>query len=79
MLHLIEGDNAKKQEHNKNGHLCFTVKSVEDFIVNLNKHHIPFESWEGEKQKYTVRVDGVNQIYFTDPEGTWIEINDARE
>lgn len=77
-LHLISG--AGKQEfHDKNAHLCFTVPSVENFIVNLKKRGIPFESWEGKKEAYTLRVDGVKQIYFKDPDGYWIEINDARE
>ncbi|SDZ74377.1 lactoylglutathione lyase [Arachidicoccus rhizosphaerae] len=77
-LHLISG--AKKKEfHDKNAHLCFTVPSVEAFIVNLKKRSIPFESWEGKQGAYTLRVDGVKQIYFMDPDGYWIEINDARE
>lgn len=78
MLHLIQGASAKTL-HDKNSHLCFTVNSVGDFIGILNKNNIKFESWEGKKQSYTVRVDGVKQIYFTDPDGYWIEINDARE
>lgn len=78
MLHLIQGASGKTK-HDKNSHLCFTVSSVGDFIRNLDKHHIKFESWEGKKQTYTVRVDGVKQIYFTDPDGYWIEVNDARE
>lgn len=78
MLHIIEGASGK-QVHDKNAHLCFTVNSVSDFIQNLNDHNIKFESWEGKKQDFTLRVDGVKQIYFTDPDGYWIEINDARE
>ncbi|MBL7764406.1 MAG: VOC family protein, partial [Chitinophagaceae bacterium] len=45
----------------------------------LKKNNIPFESWTGEKNTWTNRVDGVKQIYFTDPDGYWIEINDARQ
>lgn len=78
MLHLIQGA-SKSTSHDKNGHLCFTVSSVPDFIGDLNKNNIKFESWEGKKQQFTVRVDGVKQIYFTDPDGYWIEVNDARE
>ena len=78
MLHLIKGA-SRPSVHDKNSHLCFTVPSVDSFIENLNVHHVRFESWEGKQQQYTVRVDGVKQIYFTDPDGYWIEINDARE
>lgn len=77
-LHIISGA-AKKEPHDKNSHLCFTVPSVPDFTVNLKKNNIPFESWTGEKNTWTNRVDGVKQIYFQDPDGYWIEINDARQ
>lgn len=77
-LHLIEGARGKTA-HDKNSHLCFTVPSVSEFIRRLEKNNIVFESWTGEKNAVTTRVDGVKQIYFRDPDGYWIEINDARE
>ena len=77
-LHIISGA-AQKTEHDKNTHLCFSVASVTDFILILKKNNIPFESWTGEKNTYTNRVDGVKQIYFQDPDGFWLEINDAKE
>ena len=76
--HLIEG--AKEiTEHPKNNHLCFTVKSVEEFGRNLQKQGVDYGNWPGEKFAITTRPDGVKQIYFKDPDGYWIEINDARE
>ncbi|MGC4035234.1 MAG: VOC family protein [Chitinophagaceae bacterium] len=77
-LHIISGA-TKKEPHDKNSHLCFTVASVPDFTLILKKNNIPFESWTGEKNTWTNRVDGVKQIYFQDPDGYWIEINDARQ
>lgn len=77
-LHIISGVKTPLPKE-KNTHLCFTVPSVEDFIPRLNKANVPFESWTGEKQTFTKRVDGVKQIYFQDPDGYWIEINDAKE
>ena len=77
-LHVISGA-TQKIEHDKNAHLCFSVASVTDFIETLKKNNIPFENWAGEKNTYTNRVDGVKQIYFKDPDGYWVEINDARE
>ena len=77
-LHLIQG--AKdKTPHDKNSHLCFTVPSVDAFIATLKKHKTEYESWTGEKYTVTTRVDGVKQIYFKDPDGYWVEINDAKE
>lgn len=73
-LHLIEG--AKEiTAHDKNGHLCFSVPSIEEVIARLGKYNVPYESWTGEKMKVTTRVDGIRQLYFKDPDGYWIEIN----
>ena len=73
-LHLIQGA-EKATAHNKNEHLCFSVKSIDDFIANLAKHKIEYTNWPGTAKAPTVRVDGVKQIYFQDPDGHWIEIN----
>ena len=77
-LHIISGAKTEVPK-DKNGHLCFTVPSVADFIKNLDAHQVKYENWAGEQQVVTNRVDGVKQIYFKDPDGYWIEINDARE
>jgi lactoylglutathione lyase len=77
-LHLIAG----KQQPiipEKNTHLCFSVASVTDVMKKLTNAGIAFESWAGEQNKFTTRVDGVKQIYFKDPDGYWIEMNDAPE
>jgi len=77
-LHLIQGATAA-QQHPKNSHLCFSVTNMDGFIKVLNKNNVEFESWAGDKKSVTTRVDGVKQIYFKDPDGYWVEINDARE
>ncbi|MDZ4793128.1 MAG: VOC family protein [Bacteroidota bacterium] len=77
-LHLIQGASTV-QQHLKNNHLCFSVASVEDFVRQLEKHQVDYENWAGEKKAVTNRVDGVKQLYFKDPDGYWIEINDAKE
>ena len=77
-LHLIQGA-AAKTEHEKNSHLCFSVASVDEFTKSLTKNKVEYENWAGEKNTVTKRVDGVKQIYFRDPDGYWIEINDAKE
>jgi lactoylglutathione lyase len=77
-LHIISGATTKAT-HDKNTHLCFSVPSVSDFVRRLEKNKIEYEDWPGTKMKITTRVDGVKQIYFKDPDGYWIEINDAKE
>lgn len=74
-LHLIQGA-PERMEHDKNTHLCFSVKSVDDFIVNLDKYKIEYTNWPGDAKAPTIRVDGVKQVYFQDPDGYWLEIND---
>jgi lactoylglutathione lyase len=73
-MHLIKGAKAVV-DHEKDSHLCFSVSSMEDFIANLDKNKVSYENWMGESGKITVRPDGVQQIYFKDPDGYWIEIN----
>ncbi len=77
-MHIIEGA-EKKKEYYKNQHTCFSVASVEGFIETLKKKNIPFEDREGKKSTFTVRVDGVKQLWIQDPDGYWVEINDAKE
>src|SRR5947209_17235814 len=77
-LHVIEG--AKEAvPHDKNVHLCFSVTNMNDFISNLNYYKVNYEDWPGHPQSVTTRVDGVHQIYLKDPDGYWIEINDAKK
>lgn len=73
-LHLIQGA-EKNVARNKNDHLCFSVPSIEEFIVRLNKHKVKYSNWDGAENQVTTRVDGIKQIYFQDPDGHWIEIN----
>ena len=77
-LHLIQGASGPSILP-KNSHLCFTVTSVADFIKVLDKNKIEYENWAGDKMSVTTRVDGVKQIYFKDPDGYWLEINDAKD
>ncbi|MCX2741272.1 VOC family protein [Pontibacter anaerobius] len=76
-LHLIQGA-SQNIPRDKNDHLCFSVASIEDFIANLDKHQVEYTNWPGTAKTPTVRVDGVKQIYFQDPDGHWIEVNNDR-
>jgi lactoylglutathione lyase len=76
MLHIIQGAAAKK-EYYKNQHTCFSVASLEGFTAMLKRNNIAWEDRDGAKHAITTRVDGVKQIWLQDPDGYWIEINDA--
>jgi lactoylglutathione lyase len=76
-IHLIEGATAKK-EYYKNNHTCFSVNSIASFTQKLKENNIMWEDVAGTKHTITTRKDGVHQIWLQDPDGYWIEINDAR-
>lgn len=77
-LHIIQGA-AEITQHDRNTHICFSVPSVEKFITRLNERKIPYTNAQGVPQTVTVRVDGVKQIYFQDPDNFWIEVNDDKK
>ncbi|MEH3114840.1 VOC family protein [Pedobacter terrae] len=76
-LHLIQGARGT-ETFDKNGHLCFSVPSIDDFVKKLNANNISFEDWAGKEKGITLRVDGVKQVYFKDPDGHWLEVNDDK-
>jgi lactoylglutathione lyase len=77
-LHLIAGASLPA-DHDKFNHICFSVPSLQAFIIKLQSNQLGFENWVGEKSGITLRVDAVQQIYFKDPDGYWIEVNDAKK
>lgn len=77
-LHIIQGAKEKK-EYFKNQHTCFSVASVDEFTGKLRKKNIAWEDRDSNKMSITTRVDGVKQLWLQDPDGYWIEINDAKE
>lgn len=77
-MHVIEGATQKK-EYYKNQHTCFSVPSVEIFTALLKKQNIGYEDVAGKKNSITTRIDGIKQIWLQDPDGYWLEINDAKE
>jgi lactoylglutathione lyase len=76
-LHVIEA-NCPAGVHEINTHLCFSVASLPDFMKHLDQYHIKYGDWAGNYKKTQLRADGVIQIYFRDPNGYWIEVNNAK-
>ncbi|MBL4662297.1 MAG: VOC family protein [Flavobacteriaceae bacterium] len=74
-LHIIEG--AVELKQHKPIHLALAVTNLKAFITHLKAKNIPFEDWPGTPQTISDRPDGVRQVYVQDPDGYWIEINDA--
>ncbi len=75
-LHIIGGA-KQKIARDKGHHLCFSVVSMDHQIAVLKKYSLKWEDWPGKTYGITTRPDGVKQIWLQDPDGYWIEINDA--
>jgi lactoylglutathione lyase len=74
-LHLIEYPKDEVLPVDSS-HLSFSTSSINDFIVKLKQGGITYFSGDNIMGQMTTRPDGVHQIYFKDPDGYEIEIND---
>jgi lactoylglutathione lyase len=76
-LHVVSG--AKDiVPHDINIHLSFHVPDLKDFMDHLDKLQVKYGNWKGNSKTPELRPDGVHQIYFQDPDGYWIEVNDDK-
>jgi len=76
-LHVIQGQ-CPDTVHNIGIHLCFSVPNLDLFMKHLDAMNVKYGDWTGEPKKVQLRPDGVHQIYLQDPDGFWIEVNDAK-
>lgn len=76
-LHVIQGADTPK-EYFLNNHICFSVPKTELFVGILQSRKIPYYNSKGVLGEITNRIDGVKQIWVKDPDGYWIEVNDAK-
>ena len=77
-LHVVSGA-TEAMKHDINVHLAFRVSSFNDFVSRLDHMSIKYrKSIRDESKGTSVRPDGVHQVYFQDPDGYWIEVNDDR-
>lgn len=76
-LHIVQGATAV-MPHDINIHLAFSVDSVELFAKHLDSMNVKYGDWSQKSKTPQVRPDGVKQIYFQDPDGYWIEVNDDK-
>lgn len=74
-LHLIQNPGPLIIPGKKT-HICFSIENINNLIAVLVKSKTAYEDWLGKSSAITTRVDGIHQIYFQDPDGYWIEVND---
>jgi len=76
-LHVIQG-NCPQTVHDISIHLCFSVPDLNQFMKHLDELNVKYGDWNGKAKVVQTRPDGVHQIYLQDPDGFWIEVNDAK-
>jgi len=75
VLHIVPG-RTTPLDHSKWDHIAVACADMDVMIRTLKDQNIPWTDIEGRKAPQ-VRADGVKQIFVQDPDGYWIEINDA--
>lgn len=73
-LHLIPRPDASIST-NKAVHFALTTSEFENFVLRLKKLNIEYSDWLGTALKDYIRKDGIQQVYFQDPDAYWIEVN----
>tara|TARA_B100001248_G_scaffold13124_1_gene8641 strand:- start:1268 stop:1711 length:444 start_codon:yes stop_codon:yes gene_type:complete len=76
-IHLIS-TKEKLKSIPKGVHMAFSVKNFDLFINNLKGNNITYGNWRGDKNQIQLRNDGYKQIFFQDPQGYWIEVNNVK-
>lgn len=76
-LHIIGTADGVK-EYFKNHHTCYSVADFDGCLLRLRDRGIAFEDVNGKVGAFSVRKDGIRQIYLRDPDGYWLEINDEK-
>src|ERR1700704_2152389 len=75
-LHVV-GDATEPSPKRIDNHFAFRVTSLTDFMAHLDQMQVKYRNFKGDG-KIAPRPDGVRQIYFQDPDGYWIEVNDGK-
>ena len=76
-IHLIS-TKEKLKSIPKGIHMAFSVKNFDLFINNLKGNNITYGNWRGDENQIQLRNDGYKQIFFQDPQGYWIEVNNVK-
>lgn len=76
-LHVGEVEGVVINPSNFN-HFAISTNDLDDYLEYLQSKGVIHYSLGGEKEKFIqTRPDGVRQTFIQDPDGYWIEINDA--
>jgi lactoylglutathione lyase len=76
-FHLIGGDHEPERPRPFSTHVALASRDFEAALARLEQHGVTYVNLAHQPMNVTIRPDGVRQVYFQDPDGYWIEINDA--
>ncbi|WP_432410540.1 VOC family protein [Rasiella sp. SM2506] len=60
---------------NKAIHLALSTANFDAFVQKLTAMNVAYTDFLGTLNKINVRPDGINQVFFQDPDVYWIEVN----
>jgi lactoylglutathione lyase len=60
-------------------HVALVTPRLDETLAKLTAEGVTYVNLAREANKVHTRADGIRQIYFQDPDGHWIEVNDATE
>jgi len=58
-------------------HIAITVAEMSKVTDFLRSKGIAWQNFDGVPNEVQTRPDGVRQMFFRDPDGYWVEVNDA--
>ena len=64
---------------NKALHIGLTSNHFDTVLKRIVDLKIPYSDWAGRASTVNIRADGIQQIYFQDPDGYWIEVNSVND
>jgi len=76
-FHLQAGDLSATHVE-KPTHFAFSTDDFEGLLAELGARGIAFGDFKGTPGAVNVRPDGMRAVFVEDPNGYWLEFNDAR-
>jgi lactoylglutathione lyase len=79
-IHLIGGDaEAAERPRPFSTHMALVTPDLDALMRRLQEANVTYVNIARQPGAVQVRSDGIRQIYFQDPDGHWIEVNDAKD
>jgi hypothetical protein len=62
----------------KGTHIAISAMDFDEVLTHLRQQNVAFSDFRGTAGAVNVRPDGMRAVFLQDPNGYWIEINDAK-